>query len=164
MNKIEIEIPNNKEIDWAESAKQERIVFKDKQPTYKDICKELFNEGYYFTDSDGSIRRINCGNPISNLCLNNASTRHQLECILAKNQLANVARYLNSEWEWELGFNNAFFIMDTSYKEDMIDLKVQSYSCYPERMNILFKSEEAAYQAIKILGEETVKLALTPLY
>ena len=34
MKKLEIEIPNDKEIDWEASAKQKQIVFKDKQLTY----------------------------------------------------------------------------------------------------------------------------------
>ena len=29
MRKLEIEIPNNKEIDWEASARQKQIVFKD---------------------------------------------------------------------------------------------------------------------------------------
>lgn len=158
--KLEIEIPNNKEIDWEASAKQKQIVFKDKQLTYNNICKELFTEGHYYTDTNGDI----CFVDWLNDCPNNASTRHQLECILAKNKLANVARCLNGNWKWELGSKNAFFIMDRSCTKNEINLRIDKYSCYPERANVLFKSREAAQQAIEILGEETVKLALEPLY
>ncbi len=160
MNKIEIEIPVGKEVDWEASAKQKQIVFKDKQLTYEDVCKELFCNGHYFTDANGDI----CFVDWTNACPNNASTEHQLECILAKNKLANVARYLNGEWKWELGSHNAFFIMDMSFKETQACLEISKYSCYPERNSVLFKSKEAAQQAIEILGEETVKLALTALY
>lgn len=161
MKKLEIEIPNNKEIDWEASAKQKQIVFKDKQLTYEDVCNELFAKEHYYTDINGDICHLI---ESANDCPNNASTQHQLKCILAKNKLANVARYLNGSWKWEWGSHDAFFIMDTSYKKGIINLHVESYSCYPERNNVLFKSREAALQAIEILGEKTVKLALEALY
>ena len=53
MKKLEIEIPNDKEIDWEESAKQKQIVFKDKQLTYQDVCNKLFDEEHYCIDSEG---------------------------------------------------------------------------------------------------------------
>ena len=162
MNKIEIEIPNNKEIDWEASAKQKQIVFKDKQLTYGDVCKELFKNGYCYAYSHGILANgINMDMASSPL---NAKTRHQLECILAKNKLANVARCLNGGWKWELGSHEAFFIMDRSYEENTINLCIDKYTRYSERANVLFKSKESAKQAIEILGEETVKLALEPLY
>lgn len=162
MNKIEIEIPNDKEIDWEASAKQKQIVLKNKQLTYEDVCKELFKNGYCYAYSYEILANgINMDMADSPL---NAKTKYQLECILAKNKLANVARYLNGEWKWELGSHNAFFIMDMSFKETQACLEISKYSCYPERNNVLFKSKEAAQQAIEILGEETVKLALTALY
>jgi hypothetical protein len=160
MKKLEIEIPNNKEIDWEASAKQKQIVFKDKQLTYKDVYEELFAKEHYFMDANGDIHLVNWVNE----CPNNASTRHQLECILAKNKLANVARYLNGEWKWELGCHDAFLIMDRSSRNNEIDLDITAYCRFPDRANVLFKSHEAAQQAIEILGEETVKLALEPLY
>lgn len=160
MKKLEIEIPNGKEIDWEASAKQKQIVFKDKQLTYEDVCEKLFVKEHYFIDNTGGIRKVNLS-----ACDSNAATsEHQLECILAKNKLANVARYLNGDWEWDLGSHDAFFIMEKSYKGNTIWLDIEKYTCYPERANVLFKSKEAALQAIEILGEKTVKLALTPLY
>lgn len=160
MKKLEIEIPHNKEIDWEASAAQKQIVFKDKKLTYEDVCDSLFDKGHYYIAGNGNIRFIDW----TNECPNNASTQHQLECILAKNKLANVARHLNGEWKWDLGSHDAFFIMDKSYKENTICLYIDEYTCYSERANVLFKSKEAAQQAIEILGEETVKLALTALY
>jgi hypothetical protein len=71
---------------------------------------------------------------------------------------------LNGEWKWQLGRHDAFLIMDRSSKDNEIDLDITAYGRFPDRANVLFKSKEAAQQAIKILGEETVKLALEPLY
>lgn len=163
MNKIEIEIPKSKEIDWQESAKQEKIVFKDKQLTYEDVCKELFKAGYCYIDTYGRTKADGHNERYLDEP-NNATSRHQLQCILAKNMLANTARYLNGEWKWELGSNDAFFIMDRSITKTEITFGIDSYSCFPERANVLFKSRELAQQALEILGEEIVKLALTPLY
>ena len=156
MNKIEIQIPEGKEIDWQESAKQEKIVFKEKQLTYADICKKLFNGGHYFIASNGSINFANW----SSILPNNSISEHQLECILAKNKLANVARYLNGEWYTFPEDNHYIIWMNPIIKDLHIDYSQLS----AEHSTIIFKSEELAQQAIEILGEETVKLALTPLY
>lgn len=163
MNKIEIEIPNDKEIDWEASAKQKHIVFKNKQLTYEDVCKELFKDGYCYIDmwgrtkADGHNERY-VDEP------NNATTRHQLEYILAKNKLANVARYLNGDWKpgkTGLGHFDAYVLYVTPNKEYIGYVKIQNCS---QNSNVLFKSTELAEQAIEILGEETIKLALEPLY
>ena len=71
MNKLEIEIPVGKEVDWEASAKQKQIVLKDKQLTYKDVCYKLFNKGHYFTDNNGDIYSTTA----VNACSNNASTK-----------------------------------------------------------------------------------------
>ena len=47
MNTLEIEIPSDKEIDWKESEKQNKIVLKDKQLTYEEICEKLFEKGHF---------------------------------------------------------------------------------------------------------------------
>ena len=48
-NELTIEIPEGKIVDWEESKKQNKIVLKDKQLTYEDVCKKLFKGGLYFT-------------------------------------------------------------------------------------------------------------------
>ena len=154
MRKLEIEIPNNKEIDWVESAKQEKIVLKDKQFTYEDMCIELFDKGHYYTDANGTIRFAKW----TNECPNNASTKHQLECILAKNKLANVARYLNGEWDYYKSSDRFIIWINDN------ELYISASDYLTERATVIFKSVEAAHQAIEILGEDVVRLALEPLY
>lgn len=163
MKKLEIEIPNNKEIDWEASAKQKQIIFKDKQLTYENVCKELFKNGYCYIDACGRTKGDG-SNPVYIHEPNNAKTTHQLDCILAKNKLANIARYLNGEWSWKVGNHDAFLIMDRSSRDNDIELAITVYDRFPDRANVLFKSKEAAQQAIEILGEKTIKLALAPLY
>jgi hypothetical protein len=161
MNKIEIEIPDDKEIDWEASAKQKQIVFKDKQLTYEDVCEKLFRNGYCFIDGFGQIatngKNENCRSYPSN-----AKTTHQLKCILAKNKLANTAVYLNNGWKPNLAGDGGYCIILNSYD----DLRIDSCAvlCSYSLGKVMFKTVELAQQAIKILGEETIKLALEPLY
>lgn len=161
MNKIEIEIPNGKEIDWETSAKQKQIVFKDKQLTYNDVCDKLFTDNYWYLSNYGTI----CSNGSIDVHVyepNNASTKHQLECILAKNKLANVAVYLNKGWKPDLYTDNGFCIVLDGYNNLVMDCC--GVLCPYSLGKVIFKSRELAKQALEILGEETVRLALEPLY
>lgn len=161
MNKLEIEIPEGQEIDWQESAKQERIVFKERQLiTYKDVCEKLFKrEGYYYIGSMGHIGT--CSQSGFDLP-NNASSERQLQCILAKNKLANVAVCLNNGWKPELDKDLGYCITLDCCNDLIIDYC--AVLCGHSSGKFMFKSEKLAKQAIQILGEETVKLALEPLF
>ena len=154
-NELTIEIPNGKTVDWDESKKQNKIVLKDKQLTYRDICRKLFvGYGWFFTDAEGSIHHTLGGNTYS--CVNNSATKHQLECILAKNKLANVAKYLNDGWKPNKG-DFVFCLTLWEY------LSVGMYHFENYGNQIIFKNREVAQQAVEILGEETIKLALESL-
>jgi hypothetical protein len=161
MNKLEVEIPEGMEIDWQEFAKQEKIVLKKKQLTYEEISNALFEEkdNYFITSFGQILPNIDCAKKdFPNI----AASKHQLQCILAKNKLANVARYLNGDWtkkEQEDSPNWVIF-----FNALLNQIIIQKTSLYSEETNVLFKYKELAQQAIKILGEETVKLALEPLY
>lgn len=165
MNTLEIEIPEGKEIDWKESERQNRIILKDKQLAYEDICKKLFkNKEFFFTNNTGVIQS---SSPTHNEYLanaaNNSTSYHQLECILAKNMLANVAKYLNNGWKPSYtseGHYDAWILFTTPDKNYIGTFKINNCS---QNSNVIFKSFELAQQTIKILGEETVKLALEPL-
>ena len=162
MNKIEIQIPQGKEIDWQESAKQEKIVFKEKQLTYGNVCEKLFSKGHYYTNTAGQIGFCS---EVSDTCPNNATSKHQLECILAKNKLANVARYLNGNWEKYENDHTSIPKYIIWYNIRNNELWVEESHNYVQYTgNIIFKSKELAQQAIEILGEKTIKYALTPLY
>jgi hypothetical protein len=158
MKKLEIEIPVDKEVDWEVSAKQKQIVLKDKKLTYKDVCKELFKNSHYFIDNTGEIHGVNLPAYDSNA----ATSEHQLKCILAKNKLANTARYLNGDWTKKEQADSPNWVIFFNTRLNRII--IQKTSLYSEQTNIVFKYKELAQQAIEILGEETVKLALEPLY
>ena len=160
-NELTIEIPNDKIVDWEESKKQNKIVLKNKQLTYEDICKKLFNGKKYYTDSSGEIRSDNIIQYETDP--NNAVTEHQLECIMAKNMLANTAKYLNDGWKPDKNDTGNFdaWVLYLTPNENYIGyVKISNYE---DNSNVLFKSHKLAQQAIKILGEKIIKLALEPL-
>jgi hypothetical protein len=152
-NELTIEIPNGKIVDWDESKKQNKIVLKDKQLTYEDICKKLFNNEHYTIAWEGYP--IKCCAAIYNA--SNATTEHQLECILAKNKLATVAKYLNDGWK-PSGYIFGWFICACGK-----ELEIRDRNDYKFNNNIIFKTKKLAEKAIEILGKKTIELALEPL-
>lgn len=165
-NELIITIPDNKVVDWDESKKQNKIVLKDKQLTYKDICKKLFgNKEFFFTNAIGTIEKSSSSLVSPDLinAVNNSTSYHQLKCIIAKNMLANTAKYLNGEWKPGKTSEGHFdaWVLYTTPNEDFIGW-VKIYNC-SQNSNVLFKSPKLIKQAIEILGEETIKLALKPL-
>ena len=160
-NELTVEIPDGKIVDWDESKKQNKIVLKDKQLTYEDICKKLFQPNcIYFITMNGNIgSSVDFDGALAS-CSNNATTKHQLECLLAKNKLANVAKYLNDGWKPNKG-DHVFYL--TGYDDFENKVYVGGYYFGEGENLILFKTQKVAQQAIEILGEEIIKLALEPL-
>ena len=164
MRKLEIEIPDNKEIDWEASAEQKQVIFKDKEVlTYEDVCEKLSKSlpCVNFISADGCIRilSLDLGKGIITRPTVAVSS-HQLECILAKNKLANVARYLNGKWDNFINDKHYIIWMNPAGK----NLHIEHSTLSSEHSTIIFKSVELAQKAIEILGKETIQLALEPLY
>lgn len=82
----------------------------------------------------------------------------KVEKLLAIIQLMNVAKYLNGDWKpnWETDDEFNYFIYVNSEGVLSIGSHASTHSS-----EIYFKSPELAQQAINILGEETIKLALS---
>lgn len=165
-NELTIEIPNDKIVDWKESEKQNKIVFKSKQLTYEDVCKKLFDgKDFYFVCGTNSIVKGKASDSDITHFLsdaNNAPSKHQLECILAKNQLTNCALYLNNGWKPKSRDIVCGLMLEGENCSIIFPIYYWNTNKYylPQ---FVFKSEKLAQQAIEILGEETVKLALEPL-
>ena len=153
---LEIEVPQGYEIDKEQST-FEKIVFKkvEEKLTYKKIADKLFQyKNHYFIDNGGSIIEAS----IDWQCPNVAPTEHQLERLLALNKLMNTAYYLNDGWEpdWNNGLQVKFSIY---YNHTSKTIRTDYDICFNSG-KVYFKSKELAEQAIEILGEETIKLAL----
>lgn len=135
--------------------------------TYEDVARELFGgKEVAFINSDGNIDGFRCiildsaSNP--NIC----TSRKQAEKLLAINKLLNVAKFLNKNEDgsdWVPDFNNEsqLWYLYIDYQSDekgkiMIDWKKNFQSEV-----VYFRTKELARQAVQILGEDAVKLALT---
>lgn len=138
---LKIQVPEGYEID-EENSTFECIRFKKKSVTITDIM-DKFKE--------------KCNYPIKVLATSNTHMRK----ILAINSLILVAKYLNEGWV--PNFNNSkepkYFMATTSgnivYIEKVYDLNSSV---------VYFKTNELAIQAFDILGEETIKQALSHNY
>ena len=153
---LQIIPPEGYEVD-KENSTFEKIVFKkvEEKLTYEKIADKLFQyKKHYYIAGDGSIM----GTSIGWSCPNTASTKHQLERLLALNKLMNVAYYLNEGWEpdWDDIEQEKFYIYYSNVNKT---IKIE-YNSVCNSGITYFKSKEIAKQAIEILGEETIKLAL----
>ena len=156
---LKIEAPEGYEVDWDNSS-MNTIRFKPikKKITYQDVKAELFEDTKKcYIESAGNIyssRTIRFSG--ENVIL--ATSKNQIEQLLALNKLMNVAKYLNGDWEpdwynsretkWCLFFDNC------KHKITASNWQTSHYG------GVHFKSAELANQAIEILGEEEVKKAL----
>lgn len=157
---LKIQIPEGYEID-KENSTFECIKFKKKKLTYDDIAKELFHEKELsYINQFGEINTTtSLEGEESFKCLNNCTSQTQAEKLLAINKLMNVAKYLNNGWkpDWDNGNECKYYLCDNN------SIK---YSCcsYLHASVVYFKTKELAMQAVKILGEDTIKLALSTDY
>ncbi len=94
MKEVKIQVPEGYEID-KENSTFELIRFKPikKFITYEDVCSKIFKDGLgYYIDGNGDVS-FNVKEYERDK--NNATTRKQLERLLALNQLLNIAEYYN---------------------------------------------------------------------
>jgi len=163
MNKLPISIPAGHEVDWEASKSSNEIIFKKKGMSYEDVAKALFNQKqYFYTCHEGLIqegigRSIN--SPVRRIYdANNSTSSEQLEAIMELNKLCNVAKYKNGDWlpNWSDVSQKKHYHYFTGEGELFI-----GYVTDELHSIVFFKSKEAALEAIAILGEESIRKALT---
>lgn len=154
---IKITVPEGYEID-KENSTFECIKFKKKGLTYEDVAEKLFkNKKTYFLGTSAKIAYF-MPESSGTVLANNATSEKQLQRLLAINKLMNVAEYLNDGWkpDWENPDDHKWYIYWSNY-----DNKFAMASRLVSTSEIVhFKTPDLALQAIAILGEEEVKLAL----
>lgn len=159
MKEITITVPDNCEL--KQDGNIYTIVEKEKKLTYKDIARELFGnrKDIHYIGEYGDIFKTKSKGIYD---LNNCTSKKQAEKLLAINKLMNVAKYLNDDWQpdWSDYEKYKYYIC---YETDTSKLKID-YSVFYKTNSVYFKSEGLAKQAIEILGEETIKLALCTDY
>lgn len=154
---IKVNIPKGYEID-KEKSTFENIVLKPIKIDYAFVSRNLFynNKVYYFT-TKGSVTSSLITTSFADP--NNCTSIKQAEKLLAINQLMNVAKYLNGNWKpsWENDNEQKYLIvLDQDNNKILID-----WNTFVSKGIVHFKTKELAQRAIEILGEETVKLALS---
>lgn len=132
---------------------------KPKKLTYEDVAKSLFFGKLGVNYASSRAYEYSCACSSYN-DYNNCTSEKQARKLLAINKLMNVAKYLNgSDWkqDWTNTIERKYYIYIAA-NEDKIKF---------ESSNILlrectyFKSKELAQEAVSILGEDTIKLALS---
>lgn len=129
-----------------------------KNLTYNDIAEILFkyNETYY-NDAFANIKHAKetLGNYYN---ANNCTSKKQAQKLLAINKLLNVAKYLNGDWkpDWNSTSEKKYYI----FINDNHDVVISDNTVYCYSITY-FKTFKLVQQAIEILGEETIKLALS---
>ena len=144
---MKIQVPEGYEID-KENSTFERIKFKPikKAITYDDVINELFkgNDRYIY-----SFIYNNFGSDVA------CTSSKQVEKLLAMNKLMNVAKYFNMKSEPKKGDRYYFYLRygvlnPTFTDKDVVDFGV-----------VYFNNKEDLEKAEQILGEQTIKTALS---
>ena len=141
---LKIEAPEGYEVDWDNSS-MNTIRFKPikKKITYQDVINNIKAKNIGVSVQFGLTK-------IGTDCF--ITSEKQLEQLLALNKLMNVAKYLNGDWEPDFtNFSERKYWIDYDFEDLMLST---DFSGYYRNSVIYFKSEELAYQAIEILGEE----------
>lgn len=154
INEIKIDVPEGTEAYLENNIIKFRTI--KKELTYDDIAKELFKDKKtYYTDAYCNIKSID-GADVNYYDANNCTSEKQLKKLLAINQLMNVAKYLNKDWQpnWDNINQHKYciYIYNNIITASRVTINYSNI--------VYFKSEELARQAIDILGEETIKLTL----
>lgn len=152
--------PPGYEVD-SENSTYDCIKFKPvkKRECYDDIADKLFEKKTtYYADAYGNTQSWIPYGPNRRL-KNNCTSEEQLDKLLAINMLLNVAKHLNAPYFNSLE-GQRYYI---AYNPQTSKLRIDSTwnSCMAP---CFFATVDAAKKAIKILGEDVVKLALNPEY
>lgn len=130
-------------------------VLNNETITYEDIVKELFkNKTAYYISSDNV--KMFCTDCYSFNDVNNLYSIKQGEKLIALTKLINVAKYLNGDWKPDFEKSKCAYFIEEHYD----NIKIVNYCCLNSGTPC-FKSEELAKQAIDILGEEIIRIALS---
>jgi hypothetical protein len=101
---LKIQIPEGQEIDWQESAKQEKIVFKkiDTKPrSWEEYCKQHNTTvtECYFLDNEANVRTFGWHPSVPSDCYRNTLPSKELaEAFLAMMQIMSLRQAWIGDW------------------------------------------------------------------
>ena len=118
--------------------------------TYDDICKELFLNKRTYWLCDKKINYLLSDESNYN-DINNCTSMAQAKRVAAFNKLQNIAKYLNGGWkpDFDGGHINWNITKDG-------DTYIPMYTKVLNKANTYFKSEDLAYEAIRLMGEDSL--------
>lgn len=123
---------------------------EDKPITYDDICKKLFcNNKIYWAYKEHIESGIST--PSDYKDVDNCTSEAQAKRYAAFNKLQNIAKYLNNGWVSNFnGKNKNWFIRIEDGKY------VARFFKWFNNGSVYFKSKEAANEAIRLMGEDSL--------
>ena len=123
---------------------------QEKPITYDDILKELFLDKLTSWIGRTKIYTATIG-VVNYNDQNNCTTEAQAKRLLAFNKLQNIAKYLNKGWKPTFGLGTQNWNI---CKEG--DNYLALWGETTENCSVYFKSEEAAYEAVRLMGEDSL--------
>lgn len=145
-------------MEWYQEGNQIKFRNVAKKLTYSDVAENLFiNKNSHYVGNYGMIKPW-FATSLSEACFGNITTSvKQAMKLLAMNKLMNVAKYLNQDWEpdWNKGDCKYYLSIGSENK-----ITIECALRYCSEI-VHFKTWDLAEKAIEILGEETIKLALS---
>ena len=139
---LKIQIPEGQEIDWQESAKQEKIVFKKKDTKPRSweeyCCQQQTNckEGYCINNVTSEIQEINWG-----LCTCSwksvLPSEKLTEAFLAMMQLMSLRQAWIGDWKPDCKDSTNWCIV---FRMGVLEVEFFNYTVHP----LSFQTEEIA--------------------
>lgn len=123
---------------------------QEKPITYDDICKELFLEKKTYWLGNKKINYF-YSDGVNFNDINNSTSKAQVKRLAAFNKLQNIAKYLNNGWVSNFNGKNKNWLIrieDGKY--------VARFIKWFNNGSVYFKSEEAANEAIRLMGEDSL--------
>ena len=159
---VEYPVPDNLQFFFAEDGKlmvrkniegDEKPTNDDKEGnpiTYDDILKELYYGKTAYWVSCSNIEHTTTGGDFYN-DINNCASEAQAKRIVAFNKLHNIAKYLNNGWKPDFPGSIKYTICKnhTGTYSHIGNNKYQAGAIY-------FRTEDLIYEAIRLMGEESL--------
>lgn len=124
---------------------------QEKPTTYDDILKELFLDKIASWVGQSKIYTATIGRANYD-DQNNCTTEAQAKRLLAFNKLMNIAKYLNGDWKPEFYGHQHKNWNICKDGDEYLALWTET----TEHPSVYFKSEEAVYEAIRLMGEDSL--------
>lgn len=118
--------------------------------TYDDILKELFLDKIASWVGRTKIYTATIG-VVNYNDQNNCTTEAQAKRLLAFNKLMNIAKYLNGDWEPNFDGDHG----NWNISKDGDTLLV-TFTRNVNKASVYFKSKDLAYEAIRLMGEDSL--------